>query len=32
MASYELFTIIVVVTALFAYFNHRFIKLPSAIG
>lgn len=32
MISYELLTIIIVLTALFAYINHRFIKLPNTIG
>ncbi len=32
MVSYELLTIIVVITALFAYLNFRFIKLPATIG
>jgi monovalent cation:H+ antiporter, CPA1 family len=32
MPVYNLITIIVVLTALFGYINHRFIKLPSTIG
>ncbi len=32
MASYELITVIIVITALFAYINYRFIRLPSTIG
>lgn len=32
MGSYELITIIVVITALFAYLNFKFIKLPATIG
>lgn len=32
MEVYNLITIIIVLTALFGYINHRFIKLPATIG
>jgi CPA1 family monovalent cation:H+ antiporter len=32
MDSYELITIIIVITAVFAYVNFRFIRLPSTVG
>ncbi len=32
MNAFELFSILIVVAALFAYFNHRFLRLPTAIG
>lgn len=32
MTLYQAFSILIVLAALFAYINHRFIKLPSAIG
>jgi Na+:H+ antiporter len=32
MTLYTTFSILIVISALFAYINHRFIKLPSSIG
>ncbi|MDZ4667410.1 MAG: sodium:proton antiporter [bacterium] len=32
MTPYALFSILIVIAALFSYINHRYIKLPSSIG
>jgi CPA1 family monovalent cation:H+ antiporter len=32
MSLYSMFSVLIVLSALFAYLNYRFIKLPSAIG